>query len=119
TAISQFPDLIVQNEKNAGAYRTLISVGHLAGARGTRRSADDLRRGEAIERLLCVGVAKVDEATMEDLRPTLAPFVARGLARCGSDWVAIEADGLSYARAIASSLDGYRAVSKGTFSHAV
>lgn len=119
TAISQFPDLIVQNEKMAGSYRALTAAGRLAGRRGIRRSADDLRRGEAIERLLCEGVARVDEALMEDLQPALAPFIEKGLARCGADWLAIEADGLSYARAIASSLDGYRTTSRGTFSHAV
>jgi oxygen-independent coproporphyrinogen-3 oxidase len=34
SSISEFPDLFVQNEKNAGAYRTLVHDGHLSPARG-------------------------------------------------------------------------------------
>ncbi len=58
SAISSFPDLLVQNEKNAGRYRMLLSqdsagrVGCAAARRAIRGS------GALIEALLCQGEAR-------------------------------------------------------------
>ncbi|MCX7865355.1 MAG: radical SAM protein, partial [Novosphingobium sp.] len=60
SAISMFPGLIVQNEKNAGRYRMKLSQDCLAASRGVLRSHDDRRRGEVIERLLCAGHAAME-----------------------------------------------------------
>jgi oxygen-independent coproporphyrinogen-3 oxidase len=119
SAISEFPDVIVQNEKMSGRYSMLMAGGHLAGRRGTLRSADDRLRGAAIERLLCDGGVELSDRLMRDLRPALRPFIDLGLIRCGAHHIAIEQVGLPYARVIASSLDHYRNDTTGTFSHAV
>lgn len=119
TAISMFPGLIVQNEKMAGPYRGLCAEGRLAGRRGTRLSVDDMRRGTAIERLLCAGEARIDNDLLRQAAPVLEPFARRGLVSFGREKLVLEPEGLFYARAIASSLDGYRELSNGTFSHAV
>ncbi|HZV10600.1 MAG TPA: radical SAM protein, partial [Novosphingobium sp.] len=55
SAISAFPDLLVQNEKNAGRYRMLLSQDRLPGAHGVRRSAEDRMLGEIVMGLLCQG----------------------------------------------------------------
>lgn len=119
SAISQFPDLIVQNEKLAGRYRMLATAGKLAGQRGVRRSADAMRRAGIIERLLCFGEAQIPEGLLAQARPQLEAFAARGLVMIGRRKLAITPAGLPYARVIASSFDAYRASSLSTFSNAV
>ena len=59
SAISSFPELLAQNEKNSGRYRMLLSQPELPVALGVHRSADDRRRGRVIESLLCNGWAEV------------------------------------------------------------
>jgi oxygen-independent coproporphyrinogen-3 oxidase len=119
SAISEFPDLLVQNEKMAGRYRMLVADGGLPGRRGVRRSAADRKRGDAIERLLCTGEAEMGEDLLAGARPALGAFMARGLLRCDGGRLSIQADGMPYARAIAACLDDYRTISIGQFSHAV
>jgi len=68
SAISSFPHLLVQNEKNAGRYRMIASQGQLAGNRGIERSAKDQRRGAIIERLLCDGHARTIAALFASYR---------------------------------------------------
>ncbi|KQX23574.1 MULTISPECIES: oxygen-independent coproporphyrinogen III oxidase [unclassified Sphingomonas] len=119
SAISQFPELIVQNEKMAGRYRMLVGAHQLAGRRGVVRHGDDRWRGEVIEALLCSGEARMSEDRLARTRHALEPFVERGLVRCGPTWVRLLPTGLPYARAVASCFDGYRALSNGLFSHAV
>ncbi|MFK5073315.1 oxygen-independent coproporphyrinogen III oxidase, partial [Klebsiella pneumoniae] len=55
TAISEFDDVFIQNEKNAGRYRMLVGAGQMAGRRGVVRTAEDRRRGGLIEQVLCRG----------------------------------------------------------------
>jgi len=119
SAISRFPDLLVQNEKIAGRYRMLVTAGRLPAQRGVRRSADDVARGAVIERLLCDGSALPSAALLRQARTALAPFVDRGLVRVAGRRVGITPGGLPYARMIASCFDGYRPTSQGMFSHAV
>ncbi|SDD12440.1 oxygen-independent coproporphyrinogen-3 oxidase [Sphingomonas sp. YR710] len=119
SAISQFPDLIVQNEKMAGRYRMLVGAHQLAGRRGVRRSTEDQWRGRIIEQLLCSGSAKIEDELMHRAGPALRPFGDHGLVRCSPGQMAITPTGLPYARAIAACFDAYRGPSKGTFSHAI
>lgn len=120
SAISNFAGCIVQNEKNPGRYRMLLSGQQLAAARGVRRSADDQLRGSLIEKLLCTGNSGPMPPYMLDaVRAGLDLFVERGLARTESDAIIIEADGLPYSRAIASLLDRYRQGGSKGFSLAV
>jgi len=55
SAISSFPTLLAQNEKNTGRYRMMMSQDRFSIVCGTRRSRDDQLRSDIIERLLCDG----------------------------------------------------------------
>ncbi len=120
TSISSFPDLIVQAEKNPGRYRMRVLGGHPSAERGVRRSADDQERALVIEDLLCGRAADLSGLPLDgwaELR--LKPFLAQGLCTLVDDRLTLTADGLPYARAIASCFDSYRAEGAGRFSSAV
>jgi oxygen-independent coproporphyrinogen-3 oxidase len=124
SSISCFPDLLVQNEKNAGRYRMLLSQDILPAAHGIARSADDRRRGAVIEALLCQGEAVLDADLELEAAGRLAPFVQRGLAMLEGATLdgaklAILPDGRPYARTIAALFDPYRQDSLRRFSSAV
>lgn len=119
SAISCFPDRIVQNEKNAGRYRMLLSQDRLTGVCGIRRSEDDQKRGAIIEALLCQGEAVIGGELAMTLRSALAPFIDRGLAQLDSGRLTILPGGLPYARTIAALFDPYREASGKKFSSAV
>jgi len=119
SAIGCFPDLLVQNEKNAGRYRMLLSQDRLPAAHGLRRSRDDQRRGALIEALLCHGTASLDADLATEAAARLAPFVERGLARLEGDSLTIAPAGLPYSRTIAALFDPYRLNSVRRFSSAV
>lgn len=118
SAISQFPELIAQNEKNSGRYRLRVSGGQLPVERGIRRSAEDRRRGRFIERILCDGAADLLGLDGE-LRTRLQPFIDGGLARLEGTLVRLEDDSKPYARVIASLFDGYRQPAARRFSSAI
>jgi len=119
SAISSFPGMLAQNEKNSGRYRMKAGEGQLTVTRGIRRSADDRYRGAIIEKLLCEGRSRVGARMLLKVAPKLSPFVERGLVRVEREWLIIEPDGLPYARTIASMFDAYRMVSPRQFSSAV
>jgi oxygen-independent coproporphyrinogen-3 oxidase len=119
SAISIFPDAIIQNEKNAGRYRMRLSQQKLPAALGVRRSAQDITIAELIERLLCQGEASLGAAMTPALIEALDPFVERGLAGRAGDVLTILPAGLPYARTIAALLDPYRQDSTRRFSSAV
>lgn len=119
SAISRFPDLLVQNEKMAGRYRMLVGGGKLAARRGVRRSKEDIRRGTLIERLLCDGAVDLPRDLASRLAPSLEPFRARALIESEGGRITITENGRPYARAIACLFDSYRAQSHGSFSQAV
>lgn len=116
SAISQFPDLLVQNEKQAGPYRQLIEEGRLPASRGTLRTAEDRRRGRIIEGLLCRGEARFG---MVDAPSDLYRFEALGLVHLSEGRVTLTADALPYARSIAACFDAYLEPEERRFSHAV
>ncbi|MCB2060088.1 MAG: oxygen-independent coproporphyrinogen III oxidase [Novosphingobium sp.] len=119
SAISSFPDLLVQNEKNPGRYRMMLSQDRLTGSRGVRRLPTDRERGAVIEQLLCHGSARLDQNLVEEAATHLAPFVERGLAAIDRDWCTVLPEGLPYARSIAAQFDPYRQDSLRRFSSAV
>lgn len=119
SAISSFPQLLAQNEKNSGRYRMLAGQGLLASERGVVRSADDRYRGAVIEDLLCQGRARIGGCLAREVWPGLQPFLASGLADLQDGWLSIAADGLPYARTIAALFDPYRKPSAAQFSTAV
>ena len=119
SAISGFPGLLAQNEKNTGRYRMLASQGRLSADHGIRRGPDDLLRGAVIEALLCRGGARLAPCLLAEVRSRLAPFLDRGLASMDGTVLRIAPGGLPYARGIASLFDSYRAVTQRRFSSAI
>ena len=118
SSISEFPDLFVQNEKNAGRYRMLTGADQLTGRKGVARSADDRRRGAIITDLLCRGRATLDADLLATHRTRLMPFIERGLARLDGDTLCLLEGNEPYARSVASVFDAYRGGPK-QFSSAV
>jgi oxygen-independent coproporphyrinogen-3 oxidase len=119
SAISSFPGLIVQNEKNSGRYGETLAQHRLPATRGLIRSWDDQRIGRLIELLLCQGEALLGPELYESRREALAPFVAHGLAQVTKSRLTILLGGLPYARTIAAVFDPYRQYSQRRFSTAV
>lgn len=119
SAISSFPGLLAQNEKNSGRYRMLLSQDRLPVTLGKVRSADDRARVDIIEALLCQGVAAVAPAMLEEAWPRLAPYAAENLCHYEDGLLLIEADAIAYARSIAACFDPYRQHSPRRFSSAV
>jgi len=119
SAISHFPDLLIQNEKNMGRYRMMLSQDRLPASRGIVRSAQDRQRSIIIQDLLCHGRASVDPALLSVLQSRLAPFASKGLVAIGPAELTITPHGLPYARSIAAQFDAYREASPQRFSSAV
>lgn len=120
SAISIFPDYIIQNEKNPGRYREQASSQNVPASKGVKRTADDRLRGALIEKLLCSGNSgPVPHNLLKAVHAELNIFIQRGLARLQSDAIIIEPNGLPYSRAIASLLDRYRQTVGPQFSPAV
>ncbi|MFB0874777.1 MULTISPECIES: oxygen-independent coproporphyrinogen III oxidase [unclassified Sphingobium] len=115
SAISAFPDLLIQNEKRAGAWRDRIDAGRLAAARGLIRDEDDRQRGRIIEGLLCRGEAHHGATPM----PDLSEFQSLGLVQCSDGRISLTPAARPYARAVAARFDAYLAVEERRFSHAV
>lgn len=116
SAISQFPDLIVQNEKQAGPWREKVEAGQISATRGTLRTIDDQRRGRIIEALLCKGHARLDPSIP---LPDLSRFEELGLIRLNGEELMLLPEALPYARSIAACFDSYLQPAERRFSHAV
>ncbi|MDP9057078.1 MAG: radical SAM protein [Pseudomonadota bacterium] len=119
SAISSFPALTVQNEKNIGRYGQIVAQGGLPAAVGLVRSSEDQRTGRLIEMLLCQGEARLGPDLAASMHTALEPFVARGLAQLTRDRLRIRPAGLPYARSIAALFDPYLAHAARSFSPAV
>jgi oxygen-independent coproporphyrinogen III oxidase len=119
SAISSFPTLLAQNEKNSGRYRMLLSQDRLPAMLGCRRSADDRRRGAVIEDLLCRGRATLGRPLLEEAIRRLQPFRQAALCELDGGTLTIRPGGLQYSRAIAALFDPYRQHSARRFSSAV
>lgn len=119
SSISITPDVIWQNEKNAGRYRMLLSQDCLPANGGLLRSADDQRRGAVIEGLLCRGEAQLGADLANEVLVRLLPFIDRELAELDHGILRLMPDALPYARTIAALFDPYRQDSARRFSSAV
>ncbi|MCJ2187083.1 oxygen-independent coproporphyrinogen III oxidase [Novosphingobium beihaiensis] len=119
SAISSFPGLLVQNEKNTGRYRMMLSQGHLTADRGIVRKPEDQRRGAVIEALLCKGRARIEPDLQGEALPTLRGYLDAGLCEMDGTDLVIHPGGLPYARSIAARFDPYRKDSLRRFSSAV
>ena len=119
SAISQFPGLIAQNEKNSGRYKIRVSSGLLPATHGIVRGADDQKRGRVIEQLLCDGEAEIREFFGRELIDRLQPFLDRGLVTLERGRLRMPDYGRPYARVIASLFDSYRQPAARRFSSAI
>lgn len=119
SAISQFPHLIVQNEKNAGRYKVRVSSGLLPAEQGVLRTDEDRRRGRIIEQLLCCGKADTSGLLDQELLHKLHPFMERGLATIEHGRLRLPDYARPYARVIASMFDNYRQPAARQFSSAI
>ena len=119
SAVSSFADLLVQNEKNTGRYRMLLSQDYLAANRSIARSLDDRRRGAVIEGLLCRARARIEPDFGAEALPALQAYFDAGLCEMDGADLVIAPDGLPYARSIAARFDPYRRDSLRRFSSAV
>jgi oxygen-independent coproporphyrinogen III oxidase len=120
SAISSFPDLHCQNEKNVGRYRMRLSGGQLAASRGVHRGGVARERGRIIESLLANGFARdIGLPLMNEAEPALVPFITRGLISCSRESIAIEQDGLPYSRVIAACFAPQTTATGARFSNAI
>ena len=120
SAISQFPDRLLQNAKNAGEWHAGIGAGRFATARGIRRSALEQQRGRAIEALLCRGAADLADLPERDaVKARLHAFESVGPIAWQGTRLLLMDDALPYARTIAAAIDAWRVVDDPRFSHAV
>ena len=106
TAISQFDDLIVQNDKHVAGWRDTVLAGQLAGDRGVARTEDDRARAHAIERLLCDGEIDVGTAYPPALA-ALRRYADDGLISLDAGAVRLRPEGWPYARLIAAAFDAH------------
>jgi oxygen-independent coproporphyrinogen III oxidase len=106
TAISQFDDLIVQNDKHVAGWRDTVLAGQLAGDRGVTRTEDDRARAHVIERLLCDGEIDVGTAYPPALA-ALRPYADDGLISLDAGAVRLRLEGWPYARLIAAAFDAH------------
>lgn len=120
SAISAFPDRLLQNAKNAGAWHQAIGADRFATARGIHRSPLEQRRGQAIAGLLCHGVANLDALPERDaIRERLQRFQQVGLIVWEGAQLRLATDALPYARSIAAAFDAWRNEEDMRFSQAV
>lgn len=119
SSISSFPGLLVQNEKNSGRYRMLLSQKILPAALGVKRSSDDQQRGAIIKQLLCQGSAQIGPEMPDTALERLAPYLEDNCCFLDGGVLTIAASGLPYARSIAAAFDPYRQQSPRRFSSAV
>jgi oxygen-independent coproporphyrinogen-3 oxidase len=119
SAISIFPDRIIQNEKNAGRYRMRLSQDQLTGTLGLWRSRDDRDRGMVIEDILCDRSTDLSQISGPLPLDGLRPFIERGLVRIDGDTLSPTDATRPYARSIAALFDPYRADTPQRFSSAV
>ena len=108
SAISNVPGYLVQNEKNAGRYRSLVSSDKVAAVRGVTCSEEAKKRGIIISSLLCQGQVDAEAANMLPDIEMLDIFEEKGLIRQRDGKLVITEEGRPYARHIACLFDQFR-----------
>ena len=108
SAISSLPGLLIQNEKNVGRYRTIVSSGEVAGVRGVTLDEEARQRGSIISSLLCQGQVDAATASMFADADMLDVFEQKGLICQQDGKLTITGAGRPYARHIACLFDKFR-----------
>lgn len=120
SAISQFPGLIVQNEKNVGRYRMRLSAGQLPSDRGVRASPHDILRRKIIFDLLCHGETSLPAGHLTRHETAMLDrFAERGLLKYGNDHILLATDANPYRRTIAAIFDDRLEPTQARFSNAI
>ncbi len=108
SAISSLPGLLVQNEKNVGRYRSMVSSDKVAVVRGVALDNEAQKRGAIISSLLCQGQVDAAAASMLPQATMLHIFEEKGLIIRRDGKLVITETGRPYARHIASCFDQFR-----------
>ena len=108
SAISRFPDLIVQNEKRAGPYRDMIGEGRLTTARGVRVDGAQQERARHIRDLLCSGRTHVGPEGVAAVRAAMTDYERRNIVGWDAEDLVIRDEGLAYTRHVAAQFDSLR-----------
>jgi oxygen-independent coproporphyrinogen-3 oxidase len=123
SSISNFAEGLVQNISDVPKYVNAIEAGNLASIRGCRLDADDRRRGQLIERLMCdfcVDLASVAPgADFGKELSILAPMVGDGLLEIEGTKLTVTEAGRPVVRIVAAAFDSYRRPETAQFSKAV
>jgi oxygen-independent coproporphyrinogen-3 oxidase len=109
SAISTFPDRILQSEKNSAFYRSKIMSREFATSRGVARSAEDRVCIAIIESFLCKGEPDITCLTdPASIAEQIEPFRIRGLLNMKRNRISLCDNALPYARSIAACYDSFR-----------
>lgn len=117
SAISSLPGLMVQNEKNVGRYRSLISSDNVAVIRGVGVDEEAEERGRIISSLLCQGQVDAGAISMLPTAEMLDVFEQKGLTCQREGKLVITEAGRPYARHIACLFDQFRALQETIAAH--
>ncbi|MEZ5654704.1 MAG: oxygen-independent coproporphyrinogen III oxidase [Sphingobium sp.] len=116
SAISQFPDLYVQNTKNMGDYRRAIQQGGLATERGVARDNSSRRCGTLIRNILCDGEMRLPPDLSPMQKERIEEFACRGLVSTTAGMLHLKPAAMPYARTIAAIFDPRLESKMGRFS---
>lgn len=116
SAISQFPGLYAQNEKNIGAYRTAVGAGHLPVERGVVRDAESKACGALIRAILCHGEVALPPRLTSGQKELLDQFAQCGLVSTAMGTLRLKPAAAPYARTIAAIFDPRLGLQQGRFS---
>jgi len=128
SSIGRLPAGFVQNAPDMGAYVRAIESGTLATSRGLELSADDLLRGEIIERLMCdlvvdaAAIARshgVEPFAFEPAFEELRPLARDGLVEIEGYRLSVTERGRPFVRIAAAAFDAYLPRSAARHSRAV
>ena len=108
SAISSLPGLLVQNEKNVGRYRSMVSSDQVAAVRGVAIDEETRKRGAIISSLLCQGQVDAGATRMLAQVDILDIFEEKELICRRDGKLVITEAGRPYARHIASLFDQFR-----------
>lgn len=128
SAIGKLPQGYVQNEAGIAAYERAVLNGGIATVRGVALSAEDIMRGEVIERLMC-DLAFDGRSLRARFGPAAEPLIQSaeaitredvdGFVTPRSGGFAVTAQGRPFARTIAARFDAYLSEQPGRHSRAV
>jgi oxygen-independent coproporphyrinogen-3 oxidase len=115
SAIGWLPQGFVQNATDVAGYSRAIAQGTPATVKGFALSAQDLLRGEIIERLMCdlsvdVGVLAArhgSDQSFEAEFAALVPLAEEGMVQIDGRRIRVTEDGRPFLRLVASAFDTY------------